>query len=417
MTVHILTIGDELLIGQVIDTNSARMAQFLLEIGAKVTGKTAVGDDHEDIVRALKNAVQQAEIVLITGGLGPTKDDITKKALAAFYGTGFVFHQPTYERILRIWERLGRPVSDAVRDQCWMPQTAVILPNKMGSAPGMWFDENDKVVVSMPGVPFEMEYLMEHEVMPRLQQRFNPLPTAHRTLLTAGEGESTIARYLADFEENLPPSVKLAYLPAIGRVRLRLTVAHPDAVFVKNTLDEKFREMEGALPPELIAGYDDDTLEVIVGKILLEKGLHLSTAESCTGGYLAHLITSVPGSSAYFQGSVVSYANELKMNQLGVKKETLETHGAVSELTVREMVAGAISHLNTDVAIATSGIAGPDGGTPEKPVGTIWVAVGDKDRTIARKLQLGKDRLRNIQYTAYFALNYLRLFMLGLEEG
>ncbi|MCU0347674.1 MAG: competence/damage-inducible protein A [Saprospiraceae bacterium] len=411
MQVHILTIGDELLIGQIIDTNSAKMAQMLLEIGAKVTGRTAVGDDHEAIIQALRSATQQADIVLVTGGLGPTKDDVTKKAIADFYGVGFVFHQPTLERLQQIYERIGKTITEAVRTQCLMPQNATVLTNKMGTAPGMWFEEGGKVVATMPGVPFEMEYLMQHEVLPRLQERFDALPTAHRTLFTAGEGESTIAEYLKDFEENLPPQVKLAYLPAIIRVRLRLTVSDADPVFVEKTLEEKFREMEALLPPSIIAGYGDDSLESAVGRILKEKNRSLSTAESCTGGYLAHLVTSVPGSSAYFMGSVVSYANAVKMNQLGVKPETLEQHGAVSEQTVREMVAGAIRLLGTDIAVATSGIAGPDGGTPEKPVGTVWIAVGDAERTVTKKLQLSRNRLVNIQYSAYHALNMLRLFL------
>lgn len=411
MNVHIITIGDELLIGQVIDTNSARMAQFLLEIGARVSGRTAVGDDHDHIVKALNNAVKNAEIVLITGGLGPTKDDITKKALADFYGVGFVFHQPTLEHINKIWERLGKPVSEDVKNQCWMPQNAEVLYNKMGSAPGMWFEEHNTVVVSMPGVPFEMEYLMENEVMPRLQKRFHALPTAHRTLLTAGEGESTLAAFLQDFEESLPPAVKLAYLPAIGRVRLRLTASDPDEQFVNKILRENFERMVSLIPAELIAGYDDDTLEGIIGKTLIEKNLTISTAESCSGGFLAHLITSVSGSSSYFQGSIVAYANDVKMKQLDVKEDTLKTYGAVSEETVREMVAGAIRHLNTDLAIATSGIAGPNGGTNEKPVGTIWLAVGSKERILTQQLKLGKDRMRNIQYTGYYALNFLRLFL------
>jgi nicotinamide-nucleotide amidase len=411
MQVHIITIGDELLIGQIIDTNSAKMAQMLLEIGAKVTGRTAIGDDHEAILKALRMAPEQADIVLVTGGLGPTKDDVTKKAIADFYGTGFVFHQPTLDRLNQILERLGKPLTEALRTQCLLPQNATVLPNKMGTAPGMWFEENGKVVVSMPGVPFEMEYLMQHEVMPRLQTRFNALPSAHKTLLTAGEGESVLAEFLKDFEENLPPQVKLAYLPSITRVRLRLTVTDSDPKFVEKTLHKKFREMEGLLPPKLIAGYDDDTLEGVIGRILKEKKLTLSTAESCTGGYLAHLVTSVPGSSSYFMGSVVSYANEVKMKQLGVKEETLRQHGAVSEQTVREMVAGAVRLLGTDVAVATSGIAGPDGGTPEKPVGTVWIAVGNRERTVARKLSLSKNRLINIQYSGYTALNMLRLFL------
>lgn len=412
MQVHIITIGDELLIGQIIDTNSAKMAQLLLEIGAKVTARTAVGDDHEAIIKALRLATEQADIVLVTGGLGPTKDDITKKAIADFYGVGFIFHEPTLERLNQILERLNRPMTDALRSQCFMPQNATVLTNKMGSAPGMWFEENGKVVASMPGVPFEMEYLMQHEVLPRLQARFNAMPTAHRTLFTAGEGESTLAEYLQDFEENLPSQVKLAYLPAIARVRLRLTVSDPDSGFVEKILNEKFREMESLLPSKVIAGYGDDSLESVVGRILREKTLSLGTAESCTGGYLAHLITSVPGSSAYFMGSVVSYANEVKINQLGVQETTLQEHGAVSEKTVREMVAGAIQLLGTDVAVATSGIAGPDGGTPEKPVGTVWLAVGNQERTVTHKLQLSKNRLINIQYSAYYALNLLRLFLL-----
>ncbi|MCC6727464.1 MAG: CinA family nicotinamide mononucleotide deamidase-related protein [Saprospiraceae bacterium] len=413
MQVHILTIGDELLIGQIIDTNSAKMAQMLLEIGAKVTGRTAVGDEHEAIIGALQRATEQADIVLVTGGLGPTKDDVTKKAIADFYGVGFVFDQPTMDRLNVIYERIGKPITEAVRTQCLMPQNAQVLTNKMGTAPGMWFEEGGKVVASMPGVPFEMEYLMQHEVLPRLQERFNALPTAHRTLFTAGEGESTIAEYLKDFEENLPPQVKLAYLPAIIRVRLRLTVSDADPVFVEKILDEKFREMEALLPPQIVAGYGDDSLESVIGRILKEKNLKLSTAESCTGGYLAHLITSVPGSSAYFEGSVVSYANSVKMNQLGVKPETLEQHGAVSEQTVQEMVAGAIRLLGTDVAVATSGVAGPDGGTLEKPVGTVWIAVGNAERTVTKKLQLTKNRLLNIQYSGYYALNLLRLFLMG----
>ncbi len=414
MKIHILTIGDELLIGQVIDTNSAKMAQFLLEIGAQVIGKTAVGDNMDDMLDALEIATRKADAVLITGGLGPTKDDMTKKALAKFFGVGFVFHQGTLERLNKILEKFDRPMTDALREQCFVPLNATVLTNKMGSAPGMWFEENGKAIVSMPGVPFEMEYLMEHEVLPRLQKRFNGLPTAHRTLLTAGEGESMIAEYLKDFEENLPTYVKLAYLPAIGRVRLRLTVSDANEGFVRKTLDEKFREMEGCLPPVLIAGYDEDTLEGAIGETLRKRGLTLSTAESCTGGYLAHLITAVPGSSDYFLGSVVSYANEVKMRQLGVKEETLKAQGAVSEETVQEMVAGAIRLLQTDIAIATSGIAGPTGGTPEKPVGTIWLAVGNKECIVTKKLQLGKDRIRNIQYTAIHGLNMLRLF---LREG
>ncbi|MEY3052568.1 MAG: hypothetical protein RLY31_2353 [Bacteroidota bacterium] len=413
MKVHILTIGDELLIGQIIDTNGAKMAQLLLGIGATVTGKSSVGDDHDRIVAALAHAAAEADIVLVTGGLGPTKDDVTKKALAHHFGTGLVLHQPTLDHITRIWQRLGRPIDEDVRNQALLPENAVVLPNKLGTAPGMWFDTGDYVLVSMPGVPFEMEHLMENEVLPRLSSRFMALPTAHRTLLTAGEGESVLAGWLRDFEAGLPDHVKLAYLPSIGRVRLRLLVSHPDGDQVRQTLDQYFSRLQQYLPPAVIAGYDEDTLETVVGKLLRERLWTLSTAESCTGGFLAHLITAVPGASAYFTGSTIAYDNSVKTEQLGVSTDTLNLCGAVSEETVRQMVAGSLRHLHTDVAVATSGIAGPGGGTTEKPVGTIWVAVGTKDRTVAVKLQLGRDRLRNIQQTGYRALDLLRRFLLG----
>ena len=413
MNVHILTIGDELLLWQMIDTNSARMATMLLEIGAKVVEKTTVADSSEDIIAALNRAATKADSVLITGGLGPTKDDKTKKVLAEYFGVGFVFHQPTLEWLNKLYERFDRMMTDSVRDQCLVPQNATVLPNKMGSAPGMWFEEKGKVFVSMPGVPYEMAYLMEHEVLPRLSKHFSASPTAYRTLLTAGEGESYIAKILADFEDHLSPSLKLAYLPRIGQVRLRLTASGPDEKSIKKLLNEKFAEMEGLLPPPLIAGYDDDVLESAVGKLLSAKSLTLSTAESCSGGYLAHLITSVPGSSLYFKGSVISYSNKVKIHQLHVAEKTLKEHGAVSRQTVREMVAGALQLLKTDLAIAVSGIAGPDGGTPEKPVGTVWLAVGNKSTIETHQLKLGKDRLRNIQYSAIHALNMLRLFVLN----
>ena len=416
MTIHIITIGDELLIGQVIDTNSARIAQMLQTIGGQVTGRTTIGDDRQAMLDALQVATQKADVVLITGGLGPTKDDITKKVLAEYYGVGFVFHQETNDWINKIFTRFGRPVPDSIRDQCLMPQNAVVLRNKRGTAPGMWFDENGKVLVSMPGVPHEMEFIMEDGVLPRLKERFPSSTFGYRTLLTVGEGESRIAEMINDFEENLPLYIKLAYLPGISRVRLRLTASHADEHFVNTSLDEAFTTLKSLLPPHLIVADEDITLEQALGKLLIEKGLSLSTAESCTGGYVAHLITSVPGSSAYYMGSILSYSNEIKMAQLGVKETTLKEHGAVSEQTVKEMVTGALKVLKTDIAVATSGIAGPTGGTPEKPVGTIWIAVGNNEKTVTHQLSLGNDRERNIQYTAIRALNMVRLFVEGLSS-
>ena len=262
-----------------------------------------------------------------------------------------------------------------------MPQNAIILKNKRGTAPGLWFDENGTVLVSMPGVPHEMEYIMEEGVLPRLRERFPSDPIAHRTLLTVGEGESRLSEMIAGFEDNLPSFIKLAYLPGISRVRLRLTASHPDEELLNGALDKCFNELKNALPAHLIVADEDISLEQVLGQLLIKKGLTLSTAESCTGGYVAHLLTSVPGSSAYYMGSILSYSNEIKMNQLRVKEDTLKQYGAVSEQTVKEMVAGAVQLLKTDIAVATSGIAGPGGGTPEKPVGTIWIAVGNGKKT------------------------------------
>ncbi len=413
MTVHIITIGDELLIGQVIDTNSATIAQMLQKIGGQVTGRTTIGDDKSSMLDTLKMAEEKADVVLVTGGLGPTKDDITKKVLAEFFEAGFTFHQETHDWINKIFERFGRPVPEGVRSQSLMPQNATILRNKRGTAPGMWFDENGTVFVSMPGVPHEMEYIMETGVIPKLKERFPGLPIAHRTLLTVGEGESKISEMIKGFEEGLPDFIKLAYLPGISRVRLRLSSSHEDESFLNGYLDQKFNELKSLLPNHLIVADTDITLEEALGLVFKEKNLSLSTAESCTGGYVAHMITSVSGSSAFYMGSILSYSNDIKMNQLGVQGKTLEEHGAVSEETVKEMVKGALSLLKTDIAIATSGIAGPGGGTPQKPVGTIWIAVGNEETVETYKLSLGNDRTRNIQYTAVRALNMARLFALA----
>jgi nicotinamide-nucleotide amidase len=411
MTIHIITIGDELLIGQVIDTNSAKMAQMLQSIGGQVAGRTTIGDSREAMLDAIKRASEQADVVLLTGGLGPTKDDITKKVLAEYYGVGFVFHQETKEWIETIFKRFGRPMPEGVEDQCFMPQNAVVIPNKRGTAPGMWFDENDTVLVSMPGVPHEMEYIMENGVLPKLDERFPSAPYVHRTLLTVGEGESRLAQRINGFEEGLPEHFKLAYLPSISRVRLRLTATHEDAGMAAAILEEKFEELKTLIPSHLIVADEDISIEQALGELLMKKDLTLSTAESCTGGYLAHLITAVPGASRYYMGSVLAYSNAIKMAQLGVKEDTLKEHGAVSEQTVAEMAKGAVKLLKTDIAVSTSGIAGPTGGTPEKPVGTVWMAVSNGDKTKTAKLTLGIDRLRNIKYSTIRALNLVRLFV------
>ena len=419
MNVHLLTIGDEILIGQIIDTNSAWMSRQLNLRGFRVTGKSSVSDTREAIVDGLEQAARFADVVIMTGGLGPTKDDITKKTLADHFGSGMSFHQETYDRMAAYFAKIGRKLPEAAVIQATLPDMALILTNKVGSAPGMWFERAGKVFVSLSGVPFEMEYLMTAEVLPRLSERFPGRPIAHRTLRTAGEGESNIAKRIEVFEDSLPENVKLAYLPSLGQVRLRLTgrwendPVPPDAeARLGAMLDAKAAELL-AIIPDLVYGYDEETLEQVLGRLLRERGLQFATAESCTGGYVAHLITSVPGASDYFPGSIVSYANSIKEKQLGVRPETLARFGAVSDETVREMAAGALTALGADVALAISGIAGPDGGTPDKPVGTVWMAVGDRNRIVSEKHVFGRDRTKNIQLAGVYALNLVRKFLLG----
>lgn len=412
MKVAIITVGDEILIGQIVDTNSAWMAEELNQIGAEIVQITSVGDDKNAIIQAIAESLKQAEVVLMTGGLGPTRDDITKTAIAEFLGVGMYFDQPTYDRILKLFERWGRSSTPEHREQCYMPESAELLFNKMGTAPGMWFSTQDKVLVSMPGVPYEMKYLMKERILPKLRDTFPARPLAHRTVRTVGEGESRIANRLKAFEDGLPDYIKLAFLPSLGQVRLRLTGKGPDLKKLERELDQKVIELKSYIP-ELVYGEGALPLEEAVGLLLRRHDLRLATAESCTGGYISHLITRVPGSSDYYLGSVIAYSNTVKINQLKVRLETLETHGAVSEHTVREMVQGALKLLQTDLAVAISGIAGPGGGSPDKPVGTVWIAVGNAQKIDTYMLKAGKDRLKNIEYSAIYALDQIRKFILA----
>lgn len=410
MKVHLITVGDEILIGQIVDTNSAWMGRQLNGYGIRISGISTVPDEEEAIHQAIGMGMNEADAVLMTGGLGPTKDDITKKALANYTGGQLVFHEETYARIQRFFDRLGRKPTAAHHQQSFMPDNAAILTNRMGTAPGMWLEHKDHVIVAMPGVAYEMEYLMEQEVIPRLVKRFRPQPVRHRTLLTAGMGESNIAERIQDLEAALPAHIKLAYLPNLGKVRLRLSGTGEDQAQLDQELDQHLTAFQERLQ-DLVFGREDERLEEIVGRMLKARGLMLCTAESCTGGYIAHLVTSVPGSSAYFKGGVVAYSNEVKQQQLGVKSSTLEQYGAVSEQTVSEMAEGALQLFGGGVAVAISGIAGPDGGSKAKPVGTIWMAVSVAGTTDTFLLRAGKDRLKNIQYSANHALNFIRLFL------
>ncbi len=422
MTAYILTIGDEILIGQITDTNAAWMAQQLNLQGIRIVGKTSVGDVHDDIVESVRYALSKADLVLLTGGLGATKDDITKKALADYFKVPMVFHDETFQRMTYFFKKINRTVSEMNKNGCFMPENALILNNDKGLAPAMWFNteggqspdsfgKGSKVVVSMPGVPYEMQHLMSDRVLPRLRASFPMSPIVHRTLLTAGEGETSLAEKLSDFEDALPENIKLAYLPSLGTVRLRLTARGDNEAVLNEQLDLWKTKLE-KIVGYAVAGYNDDTMPVAIGRMLTKQGLTLGIAESCTGGYLSHLMTTVSGSSAYFEGSVIVYSYDLKVKLLDVSKYMLDTEGAVSEQCVKEMVAGTLAALSVDVAIAVSGIAGPNGGTPEKPVGTVWIAVGNRDETITYKIGLDRGRLKNIEYAANTALNLLRKFLL-----
>lgn len=408
---EIITIGDEILIGQIVDTNSAWMGQELNRAGIKVKQITSVSDDKEHILTALKEASARASIVLITGGLGPTKDDITKTTLAEYFNVGWKFDDMAYKNVQRVFEARGRSVSDLNKKQAEVPVNCIVLNNLKGTAPGMWFEEQGVVYISMPGVPYEMKYLMEHEVIPRLRSKFKTPAIIHRTVLTQGIGESFLSEKIAGWEDALPPHLKLAYLPSPGTVRLRLSGSGNNFEALFNEINERIEDLM-PLIEEYVYGFEDATLEDIVGKLLKSKHKTLSTAESCTGGYISHLITGIPGCSAYYKGSVIAYSYDIKTSELGVSEETLESQGAVSEATVREMAKGVRLKLNTDYSIACSGIAGPDGGTPDKPVGTVWIAVSSATQTLARKVQLGDNRQRVIRETALHALNDLRKLLL-----
>ena len=413
MLAEIITIGDELLIGQIVDTNSAWIGQQMNQVGFKVHQITSVSDNREHILSALAEASQRVQMVLITGGLGPTKDDITKKTLAEYFGTGFVFSQEAYEDVEYLFKIRGREVTPLNRLQAEVPSNCTVLRNRVGTAPGMWFEENGVVYASMPGVPHEMKYLMENEVLPRLKSKFKTPFILHRTLLTQGIGESFLAEKIADFEDQLPPHIRLAYLPAAGSVRLRLSGWGEEA-FIRSEMSRLVADLQERVK-EYLYGFDEETIAGVLGDLLRKNGLTISTAESCTGGNIAHLLTSIPGSSSWYMGSTITYSYESKTELLGVPKEVIEKHGAVSEEVVTSMVNNAKKLLGTSCAVATSGIAGPGGGTPDKPVGTVWIAVSSPRQTIAKKVLLGDNRLRTIQVASETALNMLRKLL--ISEG
>jgi nicotinamide-nucleotide amidase len=409
----IVTIGDELLIGQVIDTNSSWIAQQLNKIGVAVKRRIAVGDSYEEIVQILGEESKNSDIILLTGGLGPTSDDITKTVLNDYFGGKMVVNEEALANVKYLFEKVfKRPISAVNLMQAEVPDVCDIIQNKRGSAPGMVFYKGNTIYISMPGVPYEMKGIMEDAVIPLLKEEFQLPVIVHRTMLTAGIGESALAEIIKDFEDALPSEIKLAYLPTYGMVRLRLSTSGFDKIAVEKKIAHYFDELK-ILAKDYLVTDADEPMQVVIGKILKEKNKTVSTAESCTGGYIAHLLTTVPGSSKYYEGSIVSYSYNVKETLLDVHENTLNTFGAVSEQTVKEMLQGLLEKLNTDYGIAISGIMGPDGGTEDKPVGTVWMAVGNKENHQTQKINLRFNRERNIEVTGMMALNFLRKFILA----
>ncbi|WP_158828441.1 competence/damage-inducible protein A [Mucilaginibacter lacusdianchii] len=410
MLAEIITIGDEILIGQIVDTNSAWMAQQLNSAGIRVKQISSVSDDKQHILTALAEAKNRADIILITGGLGPTKDDITKKTLAEYFGVSMVENEAALENVKSIFAKYNRPLLDVNKQQALVPANCEIILNHNGTAPGMWFNHENKIYVSMPGVPFEMMYMFEEQVLPKLKTTFKLPAIVHQTILTVGEGESFLAERIADIEDSLPQHIKLAYLPKLGQVRLRLSgYGEQEAALMEEV--SHYADLIIERVNNVVAATEDIALEKAILDKLTTEGKTLSVAESCTGGYISHLFTQHPGSSQAFLGGAVSYSNDLKETILGVQEETLWQHGAVSEETATEMVQGALKNFDSDYAIAVTGIAGPGGGTDEKPVGTVWIAVASATETVVKKFTFGNKRKQNIERTAITALGMLNTLL------
>jgi nicotinamide-nucleotide amidase len=408
---EIITIGDEILYGQILDTNTQWISLELDKLGIKTIRKSSVGDQASEITQILQEASSRADIVFITGGLGPTKDDLTKKILADFFDCGLAMHTEALQDVTEFFAKRGRELSDINRDQALLPTKAQFVPNKQGTAPCMWFEEKGLIWVSMPGVPFEMKAIMETEVLPRVMKHFKTPVIFHKVIKTVGIGESYLSDLIQDWELSLPAHIKLAYLPSLGIVKLRLTAFGDD---LKSLSADVETELARVMPliSSYVFGYEKEELAEVVGELLRKSKASLGVAESCTGGHLAHQFTQISGSSDYFTGGIVSYANQVKMEQLGVSASILSEFGAVSEPCIRAMAEGARKVLGTTYSLATSGIAGPTGGTEEKPVGTVWIALAHPEGVITRKLQLAGTRMQNIHMTSLASINLLRRFLL-----
>jgi nicotinamide-nucleotide amidase len=407
MKAQIITIGDELLIGQTIDTNSAWIGAELSMAGFDVHRKVSVHDRRPDILNVLTEVAGKSDVIIITGGLGPTSDDITKPALCEFFNTRLVMNNEVLAMVESMMRRRNFPMNENNRRQAEVPESCRVLTNAAGTAPGMWFEKDRTIYISLPGVPAEMKYIMNQHVMPALKKLFRSQFIIHRNIMTYGAPEAKLAEILTGFEAGLPDSVKLAYLPSSGIIKLRLTGTGAEQGTIEKSVEEQVAKLYSIIA-DLIYGENEESLEMVIGRLLRNKKKTLCTAESCTGGNIAHMITSIPGSSDYFKGSVIAYSNSIKTELLDVDEKVIEKNGAVSEPVVTAMAEGARRLLKADFAVATSGIAGPDGGTDDKPVGTLWTAVASESGTIAEKHTLGTDRIINITRFTIVALNMLR---------
>ncbi|MBQ1201253.1 MAG: competence/damage-inducible protein A [Alistipes sp.] len=402
----IITIGDEILIGQILDTNSRYISQALNRIGVVVTERTSIGDSAEQIVSTLDRALAQSDVVIITGGLGPTKDDITKHTLARYYNSELVYNEQVGSFVEQLLARRGIAFTELNRGQAMVPKCCTVLHNAHGTAPGMWFERDGKVVVSLPGVPFEMRHLIDDSVVPMLAERFELKAIVHRTMITSGIPESILAERIATWEDNLPDVLHLAYLPAPNVVRLRLSAYEVDGQSVRRMIDDEFDKLKGIIP-EAIVGFEDATVEQLVHRWMTENGKTLSVAESCTGGAIAAKFTAMAGASVYFNAGVVSYSNEAKRDILGVNMDDIVRYGAVSETVAIQMAEGVRRAGQSDYAVSTTGIAGPTGGSAEKPVGTVWIGIATPKGSFAVLKNCGTDRSQIIDRATAYAIKLL----------
>lgn len=413
---NIITIGDEILSGHIVDTNAKWLSEKLNNLGVTISKRLTIPDKKKDIKKTIKLSINESDIIIVTGGLGPTNDDITKKTLCEIFNSNLKEDKKSLNNVLRIFNKRGLKITKKNKDQALLPDKCIVLNNDYGTAPGMAFYENKKLLISLPGVPFEMKSLFEDKCIPLITSKFKMPIIYQKTIKTTGIGESWLSDLILDWENNLENDIKLAYLPSLGRVKLRLTAKGYNKNILKKIVDDQVKKLIPKIE-EYVFGFDDDELENVIGKLLTKKKKTISVAESCSGGNISKVITSIPGCSKYFLGSIVAYSNDIKENMLGISRKLIERYGAVSEEVVEKMAYQIRKKFKSDIGISTSGIAGPSGGTKEKPVGTVWIGYSDKNKTVSKKLNLTERRDINIILSTINLLNFLRINLEGNRKG